>query len=121
MVKRMKVFEIKGKVLYYRGKKIGLIREDSKEFFAIKPYSALYRNRKSLGFEEEILNFLKERGIKKLRICFIHEDGSKEWFRTPLEIWFNAGTKLKYLGRRQYHMSLAELRRITRKLLGEVL
>ena len=104
--------EVRDSSIYLDGKKVGVIKDSI--FIAIKSHRHLYHSMNSLGFEEKLLEFLRERGVTQVKIKYLDESGRVEWFITPLEIWFTKGKELKWLGEVQHHLTLKELREITK-------
>ena len=103
---------VKDNVVWLDGKKLGVLKNST--FVAIKNHKHLYYSMNSLGFEEKLLKFLKSIGVTNIKIKFYDESRRVEWFITPLEIWFTKGRELKWLGEVQYHLTLRELREITK-------
>lgn len=52
--------------LYFQGKKIGLLRDDSKVFFTVRRY--LFRKYNSFGITKRQIDFLEERGCIRIII-----------------------------------------------------
>lgn len=104
-----------GEEYYYKGKKIGVI-DSQHRLIAFKNYKMVFRQFNSLGFEETILSDLKNKGIKKILIIFKKEDKTEELFTTNIidwkfgRVWKDANYEV------QRHISIPDLREITKTL-----
>ena len=108
----------------YKGRKIGFISESGKRFTAFKKTNTfdphedcVFRQFSSLGFEDDVITDLINKGIEDIVIILKNEkEGTEEYFITIPMNWkmgsrsyFNKETGL------QRHIDLDTLRRITKE------
>lgn len=88
-------------------KKIGIINIFN-EFCSFD--KDIFRMWMSVGFETEILEDLKKKGITTIKLQIIHESGLEEWLKAPVDEFLESPKRRVYKGQEQRHLSLPYLR-----------
>jgi len=82
---------MKYKKILYRGKQVGLLREDRKVFRKTIFQRHIFKKFNGVGISLEVLKRLEREGVQQIRLDIINDKGVLVHYRVSLKVWFEEG------------------------------